>query len=79
MAKVTSKLTTALAGFALASLPIVIGAQGTTSPQHPSSPRTTSEQKGSTQQKSTAGDKSSPQHHLNEAKRVLNSIDVSSV
>jgi hypothetical protein len=79
MSKVSSKLTTALAGFALASLPIVIGAQGTPNPQYPSSPRTTSEQKGSTQPKSATSDQNSPQHHLIEAKRVLNSIDVSSV
>jgi hypothetical protein len=73
MFQVTSKLTTALASVALASLPFVAGAQGTGTPQQPGQPRTTS------QQSKTPGEQNSPQHHLNEAKRVLNSIDTSSL
>jgi hypothetical protein len=44
MFQVTSKLTTALAGVALASLPLVVGAQGTATPQQQSPARTTSQQ-----------------------------------
>lgn len=70
MARVTTKLTTALAGLALASLPAIAGAQSPTSQQpKPSTP----------QQQSRSQDQNSPQHHLDEAKKVLNKINPSSL
>lgn len=72
MSHVTSKLTTALAGVALASLPVLVGAQSGATPQQTSPPRT------QTQQRSTT-DESSPQHHLDQAKKALNSIQSSSL
>jgi hypothetical protein len=67
MSHVTSKLTTALAGVALASLPVVVGAQNSATSQQTSPART------QTQQRSTT-DENSPQHHLDQAKKALNSI-----
>jgi hypothetical protein len=74
MSHVCSKLTRALAGLAVASLPVLAGAQSTTSsaqtPQQTPRPTTPTAE----QSRSTSPDKSSPQHHLNEAKRVLGGI-----
>ena len=73
MSHVCSKLTGMLAGMALAILPVLAGAQSTTSPQTPPQPpRQTTPP--SEQSRPASTDKSSPQHHLNEAKRVLSSI-----
>jgi hypothetical protein len=72
MSHVTSKLTTALAGVALATLPVLVGAQSTAKPQQTSPPR------AQTQPPSTT-DESSPQHHLDQAKKALNSIQNSSM
>lgn len=73
MRQVTSKLTTVVAGLALASLPALVGAQSTSTPQQTYPKPTTSQQSRSTK------DQGSPQHHLDEAKRVLNSISDSSL
>jgi hypothetical protein len=73
MSQVTSKLTTALAGVALASLPVLVGAQQyPTTQQKPSPTRSQSEQRSTTHE-------NSPQHHLDEAKKALNSIQNSSL
>jgi hypothetical protein len=71
----TSKVTMALAGLAVASLPVLVGAQTTSTPQtRPEQPTTTSPQTRS----GRTADLNSPQHHLDEAKRVLTSIDANS-
>jgi len=72
MSQVTRTLTTALAGVALASLPVLVGAQDPATPQQTSPPRTQSQQRSTT-------DESSPQHHLDQAKKALNSIQSSSL
>jgi hypothetical protein len=72
MSQVTSKLTAALAGVALASLPVLVGAQ-----QYPTTPQKPSPTRSESQQRST--DQNSPQHHLDEAKKALNSIQNSSL
>ena len=70
-----SKLTIALAGFAVASLPVFVDAQGTSTPQtKPEQPTTTSQQS-----RSGRADQNSPQHHLDEAKRVLTSVNANNV
>jgi hypothetical protein len=70
----TSKLTTMLAGLALASLPALVGAQAT-SPQHPK-PAPRSEPHPTTRH---TADADSAQHHLDEAGRVLHGIDASTL
>src|SRR5688572_10516994 len=78
MSRMTSKLTTTLAGLALASLPLMVGAQSTSTPQQ-SRPRqgtdTTSQQNRATR----ATDQNSPQYHLDQAKRVLTTINATTV
>ncbi len=70
-----SKLTIALAGLAVASLPVFVDAQGTSTPQtRPEQPTTTSQQS-----RSGRADQNSPQHHLDEAKRVLTSLNANNV
>jgi hypothetical protein len=74
MSQGTSKLTTVMAGLALASLPVLLGAQGTPSPKpEQTTPPSTTSQPG------RATDQSSPQHHLDEAKKALNGISTSSL
>jgi hypothetical protein len=73
MSHVCSKLTGALAGMALAALPLLAGAQSTTSPQTPQQPPRQT-MPPPEQSRPASADKSSPQHHLNEAKRVLSGI-----
>ena len=73
MARMTTKLTTTLAGLALAGLPVLASAQSPTS-QQPERP-TQSRQ----QQQDRTADQNSPEHHLNQAKRVLNDINPSSM
>lgn len=74
MTRVTTKLTTALAGLALAGLPAIAGAQSTTSQQ----PRPESSQQQRQEPQKTS-DQNSPQHHLDHAKKVLNDINPSSM
>ena len=76
MSQNTSKLTIALAGLALASLPVLVDAQGTSTQQtRPGQTTSTTSQ----QNRSSRADQNSPQHHLDEAKRVLSSINNSSL
>jgi hypothetical protein len=70
MSQVTSRVMAALAGVALASLPLVAQSTSSPSPQ----PDTRTQQ----QSQSKASD-DSPPHHLSEARRVLNSINVNSL
>jgi hypothetical protein len=75
MSLMTTRLATALAGIALVSLPVVAGSQSTSRPQ-PTTPQTTQQpQTRSTSQQNRSSENNSAQHHLDEAKRVLNSID----
>jgi hypothetical protein len=68
MSQVTGTWKTAIAGLALAGLPALLGAQSTTKTQYPA---------GGAAQKSAAApaDQNSPEHHLSQAKRVLDSIN----
>ena len=77
MQQVTTKLTTVLAGLALASLPVLVGAQNSSTPQPPQPTNPTSTT--TSQQNRSTKDQNSPQHHLDEAKRALNSISASSL
>lgn len=72
MSQVSRTLTTALAGVALASLPVLVGAQNPTTPAQTSPAPTQSQQRSTT-------DENSPQHHLDQAKKALNSIQSSSL
>ena len=76
MSQMTSKLTIALAGLAVASLPVLVDAQGTSTPQtKPGQTATTPQQNRSN--RSTG--ENSAQHHLDEAKRVLSSVNHTSL
>jgi len=69
MSHVTSKLTLALAGLALASLPVLAGAQDPTTPPAPQQATPTPQQNTS-----KATEQTSPQHHLDEARKALGSV-----
>ena len=80
MSRMTSKLSTALAGLALASLPVLVEAQSTsTQSTQQGKPRQSSGRTSQQDRSTRSTDPNSPQHHLNEAKRVLNSINTGSV
>jgi hypothetical protein len=71
MSQVTTKLTTAMAALAIASLSIVLGAQGRPTSQpatRPATPPATS------QPNRSSTDSTSAQQHLDEAKRALSSV-----
>jgi hypothetical protein len=65
------KLTTAVAGVVLAGLPFLVNAQSTSAPQQPRTGTHASQQKTTTP--------SSAHSHLDQAKKVLDSIDASSM
>jgi hypothetical protein len=67
MLHITHKMTTVLAGLAVASLPVLVDAQGSPTSQTPTSPI-------SQPNRSANPDQDSPQHHLDEARKVLTSI-----
>jgi hypothetical protein len=71
MSHIKNTLTIALAGLAVASLPVLVDAQSTPTPQTPTS--------RASQPNRSGADKNSPQHHLDEARRVLTSITSNSV
>src|SRR3989442_2542156 len=70
MSQTTRKLTITLAGLALASLPVLVNAQTTSPRQHTRPAPTTRHQ---------TVDHNSPQYHLDAAKRLLNSINSSTM
>jgi hypothetical protein len=74
MSYMTAKLSTAVAGLALASLPVLVDAQGTTTPQTRPEQSTPSQQN-----RSSRMDQNSPDHHLDQARRVLTSLNSNTV
>jgi hypothetical protein len=78
MVRMTSKLTTTLAGLALASLPFMVAAQSTSTPQQ-SRPRQGTDPTSQQNRAPRAGDQNSPQYHLDQAKRVLTTINATTV
>jgi hypothetical protein len=78
MSQMTTRLATALAGFALASMPVVAGAQSTGRPQ-PTTPQTTQQPQTRSTSQQNRSSSNSAQHHLDEAKRVLNGIDANAL
>lgn len=76
MSGTNRKLTTALAGLALASLPLLVDAQSTsTQSTQPSTPRQTTGSASQQTRGSRSTNPNSPQHHLDEAKRILSGIN----
>lgn len=69
MSHITNKLTMAVAGLAVASLPVLVDAQSTPQTRPQTTPQT----------RTRSSDPSSPQHHLDEARRVLTSLNANSI